>query len=88
MLTTTIVGTMYMLGFDRWFATSPPNFLEELEARFADHRLSSMRLIDLLERQFERDGIAATALLKKLRNLIEQARPQINLAVTHVAGSA
>jgi hypothetical protein len=83
-----IVAAMCMLGFNRWFAGSPPSFLEELETRFFDRHLSTLQLVDLLERRLDHVGGNATVQLQKIRKQIEQSRPQIDLTAAHVAGSA
>jgi hypothetical protein len=84
----TIVGPMFMLGFDRWLAISPPSFLEKLETRFSDQHLDAMRLVDLLERRLERAGINATTQLRKIRAEIKRVCPQIDLTAVRIAGSA
>ena len=74
------------VGLTGVLAALPAGWQSMLEARLCGH-LSAMQLIDLLESRLERDGIAATVPLQKLRKLID--RPKlIDLRVASAAGAA
>jgi hypothetical protein len=74
-------------GLPRFLECMPPGWRSVLETRCSE-RLSALRLVDLLERRLERDGIAAPVRLQKIRDRIEQSRPQIDLTAVRAVGSA
>jgi hypothetical protein len=74
-------------GLPGILSSLPTEWRPLLEEQAVGH-LSTLRLLDLLERRLERDGINATAQLQKIRDRIVQSRPPIDLAAVPVSGSA
>jgi len=75
------------VGLPGILAALPVEWRSVLEERVTAH-LSALRLLDLLEDRLERDGtVGATALLEKLRKLLDQSK-LIDLKAVPVAGAA
>jgi len=61
--------------------------IEELKGRSID-RLSAAQILDALEARLERAGINASTQLQKIRDRLEQSRPEIELEALPVEGNA